>query len=129
NGGFSSRVFIDRVNGPGWAARFRRDLSMLIEKRTGLLQRYAPYYQECGGLGLVWLEAWDEESPITLDHLDPYFIEICRRIRLVTKDGGIGAMTRPSESARIEAAEAKGVLGDPWAPLDTRNGTAITVGA
>ncbi len=129
NGGFSSRVFTDRVDGPGWAVRFRRDLSLLIRTRAAILKRYEDYYQEHGGIGLVWLEPWDAEHSITLKQLDPYFIEICRRVRLVAVDGKTGAMTRPSESARIEAAETKGVLGDPWAPLDTKKETALTIGA
>lgn len=129
NGGFSSRAFADRMAGPGWAPRFRRALHMLLAQRNNLLRDYADYFQSSGGLGLVWLEPWDDNQVIGLDRLDPYFIEICRRLRLIVSHGAVGAMVRPSEGPRLNGAAAKGVLGDPWAPVDSAAGTAVTVGA
>lgn len=128
NGGFSARVFTDRREEAGWAARFRRDLRLLLTTRNKLLND-RPYYRESGGIGLVWLEPWDEEAAIPVDRLDPYFIEICRRIRLVRHGDGIGALLRPTETARIAAADFKGDLGDPWAPVDSVAGTAVTIPA
>lgn len=127
NGGFSSRAFVDRMAGPGWAARFRRDLALLVKQHASSRKWNEHYYK--GDIGLLWLEPWDEEKSLSLEQLDPYFIEICRRVRLVTHDGKTGAMLRPSETARISAAAAKGVLGDPWAPVDTEAGTAFTIGS
>ncbi len=129
NGGFSSRAFVDRMAGPGWAARFRRDLALLIGQRDAVLKTHEHYYRREGGLGLVWLAPWDEEESLSLADLDPYFIEICRRVRLVQRDSLIEALVRPSETARIAAAAAKGLLGDPWAPVDTKAGTTFTIGA
>ncbi len=129
NGGFSSRLFVDRVGGTGWAGRFCRDLHLLLARRGKLLDDYPDYFESTDGLGLLWLRPWDDEAAIDLAELDPYFIEVCRRIRLVSSGGRIGAMLRPSEGPRIAAAAAKGNVGDPWAPVDTRNGTAVTIPA
>jgi len=37
------------------------------------------------GLMLVWLEMWDGRTSLPLSRLDPFYIEICRRIRLRKK--------------------------------------------
>jgi hypothetical protein len=38
------------------------------------------YHDE--GVALVWTEPWDGTAALSTDDLAPYFIEICRRIRL-----------------------------------------------
>ncbi|PWR18800.1 type I-E CRISPR-associated protein Cse1/CasA [Zavarzinia compransoris] len=128
NGGFSARVLAGRQEGGGWALRFRHDLRLLLATRGRLLAAMN-FYRESGGLALLWLEPWDEEEAIPVQGLDPYFIEICRRVRLVEQGGRIGALLRPSETARLAAAAFKGALGDPWAPVDSVAGTAFTVPA
>lgn len=129
NGGFSSRAFAGRLAGHGWAARFRRDLRMLLGGRAETMAQYDIYARR-DGLGLLWLEPWDDDESLPPSRLDPYFVEVCRRVRLVACDDGLGLSTRPSEAARVAAAVFKGVLGDPWAPVDTKNDpTALTIGA
>lgn len=128
NGGDSARVFADRRGGHDWATRFRRDLRLLLATRDKLLTD-RPYYRERDGIGLVWLETWDQESAIPVERLDPYFIEICRRIRLIQHNGAIGVLQRSTETTRIAAADFKGNLGDPWAPIDSVAGMAVTIPA
>ncbi|MEZ5936183.1 MAG: hypothetical protein R3F54_30635 [Alphaproteobacteria bacterium] len=60
-----------------------------------------------------------------MDKLDPWFIEVCRRVRLYRNDAGmISARTVGSKAARIAASNLKGKVGDPWIPIDLGNDSA-----
>jgi CRISPR system Cascade subunit CasA len=69
-------------------------------------------------LALVWLKPWDGTSSLKPSELDPYYIEICRRVRLVRDGGHLQARFGGSKVARIAPFEG-GVTGDPWAPVLT----------
>ncbi len=117
NGGFASRpgFGIEPAGGP--SARFQRDLKRLLALRTDILRDYVSFASQ-GGLGLVWLLPWDGESSLAMRDLDPFYIEICRRIRLISDESGhIAAVAKGSKAARIEARALKGDTGDPWTPL------------
>jgi len=132
NGGFASRVLIDYVpESASWGARLRRAVALLLEQRVAILEEKQHYFQPEDGCALLWLEPWDEDKSLSLQELDPYFIEICRRVRLVRDpaDGHPTALGRTSGCARVDAAAAKGNLGDPWMPIDVQKGAALTVGA
>lgn len=60
--------------------------------------------------------------------LDPWFIEICRRIRLTRTEGRLAARRATSAKARIAAKEFKGVTGDPWAPISAKEEKGLTLG-
>jgi len=63
--------------------------------------------------------------------LAPFFIEICRSVRLVTGASGLVAYGAATAGPRVAAKELRGVLGDPWIPvrLDGKSGQmALTVG-
>ncbi|HMQ22632.1 MAG TPA: hypothetical protein PKE00_09100, partial [Planctomycetota bacterium] len=79
-----------------------------------------------GGLGLVWLEPWDGEGQLEPSRLDPYFIEVCRRVRLIQLDGEVVLRRIATKSSRIAAKELKGNLGDPWTPIRKKDGAAFT---
>jgi CRISPR system Cascade subunit CasA len=66
---------------------------------------------------------------IALDSLDPFFIEICRRVRLRREGARFAASVRPTKAARIECKELKGNTGDVWTPVEVERGTALTLGA
>lgn len=122
NGGSSSRVLLGlaptqsgtaRIDPSAWWAR---DVARLLHDRHGL-----------SGKTLIWQEPWPEGRVLDLADLDPLFIEICRRIRLVAPDGRIGALRSTSKAARLAGKEAKGNTGDPWAPLHNGEHKSLTL--
>jgi CRISPR system Cascade subunit CasA len=80
---------------------------------------------------LLWQLPWDGKTSFGLGGLDPFFIEIARIIRLTENDGRLLAMAKPCNSARIQAKDQLGVMGDPWIPLNNgkKGLTALTVSA
>ncbi|MBB4199539.1 CRISPR system Cascade subunit CasA [Rhodoblastus sphagnicola] len=127
NGGFSNRPGFSLAPPGGLGAHIRRDIEGLIA-----LREKTPEVFDDEGLALVWLEPWDGAASLQPKHLDPYYIEICRRIRLVQQDGRLQAFAAGSKAARIVfGKEAKGLTGDPWTPVEFDNGDpkALTVDA
>jgi CRISPR system Cascade subunit CasA len=128
NGGSSSRPMLALVpfddaaapiNPSRWWAR---DVRRLLERRDGLC-----------GIALVWPEPWPEGRALSLDRLDPLFIEVCRRVRLVAHGDGLTAQRSTSKAARIAAKEARGVISgetDPWASItsDSNGDKTLTLG-
>lgn len=129
NGGSSSRVLLGLAPaGPGGteidpSAWWRRDVARIRAERARNGQ------VALQGKALVWLEPWPDE-PVSLGFaaLDPQFIEICRRVRMVVRDGRLAAERSTSRAARIAARELKGNTGDPWAPVHVGEGKALTLG-
>ena len=73
---------------------------------------------------LLWTLPWDGTTgeALRLGSLDPFYIEICRRVRLrIDDDGSIYGIRTTSKAARIDAKSLNGVTGDPWAPTDFRD--------
>ncbi len=126
NGGFGNRPMVGLTKGLSWGDRFRRDLHVLLAARENLSHRY-----DLDGHVLLWLEPWDggKKSGIPLDTCDPYFIEICRRIRFTAEDGQIVCWRANTKGQRVAAPEAlNGATGDPWTPVDKAAAKALTVG-
>jgi len=89
-----------------------RDVYRLIEKG-----------QTKKGISLLWLEPWPEKQQISVEILDPHFIEICRRVRLAKSNGALMAEHANSMLPRIRAKELKGMASssrEPWAPVSIR---------
>ncbi len=128
NGGFSSRPCLGLAPGYGSVgAHLFHDIQRMIESRDRLIEQYAPdYFLADDGVGLLWLEPWDGTESLRLDQLDPYFIEICRRVRLQRRDGRIVALVGTSRRPRIAAREAMGNVGDHWTPV-SRMGKALSL--
>ena len=82
-----------------------------------------------GGLALLWCLDWTEGGQLDLRDLDPWFIEICRRVRLIDAGGVVSALRSGSKAARIDAKAFKGNVGDPWAPVHATEGKAFTLGS
>ena len=97
------------------------------EGRDALLDRYSDYFRPRNGVALLWLEAWDGATALDLRGLDPYFIEICRRVRLRAEEGRIVAWTAASKTARVAAKEAHGNLGDFWTPIGVKDDKALSL--
>mgnify|MGYP007125030103 FL=1 len=123
NGGSSSRVLLGLAPARGAAAQvdpstwWARDVACLLDGRT-----------EIAGKALIWQDPWPEGQSLELSVLDPLFIEVCRRIRLIAADDRIEALRSTSKAARIAGKEAKGNLGDPWAPVHLTEGKSLTLG-
>ncbi|WP_417248598.1 hypothetical protein [Celeribacter sp.] len=123
NGGSSSRAMIGLVpvqSGTAIidpSAWWRRDVTRLLAKRNGL-----------SGPALLWCLPWPQKQMLDLHTLDPMFIEVCRRIRLLESPQGLFAKRGTSKAARIAAKEAKGMTGDPWAPVHLSENKTLTLG-
>lgn len=125
NGGSSSRVLLTLAPArPGGtqidpSAWWARDVTALLANREG---------KGVAGKTLIWQEPWPEGRMLDLQALDPQFIEVCRRVRLVIQGDRIIAERSTSKAARIAGKEAKGNTGDPWAPLHLTEGKSLTLG-
>ena len=137
NGGFSTRPCLGlapegdgsetgrRPGRPG--AHLFHDIGRMIVTRAEM-KRDHPAYDYDDGRRLLWLDPWDGATQLELRDLDPYFIEICRRIRLVRSGtDGLSARTATSKRTRIVASEARGNLGDFWTPTDANDGKALSL--
>jgi CRISPR system Cascade subunit CasA len=129
NGGFASRPAVAAAPGLRWAERFRRDVGVWLDCRQRLVEEHG--FQRSGGHTLLWLLPWDGKVSHGLAECDPFFLEVCRRVRLREEDGRIVAVTRPTEAALLEAKTLRGDTGDIWTPVqqaDPQGLKALTVG-
>src|SRR5690606_21548601 len=88
----------------------------LLQHRQDVLA--GPYGFDPNGLVLVWLEPWDGHTSLDLARLDPFYVEICRRVRLRGGDRVTSVDRYRSWVPRIAAQPLKGVVGDAWLPVD-----------
>nr|WP_171070161.1 type I-E CRISPR-associated protein Cse1/CasA [Methylobacterium terricola] len=114
NGGFANRPAFSVVPTTGPVSPVRRDVEALVARRR--TDDVPPVYAAEGGLGLVWLHPWDGATSLQPSELDPLYIEICRRVRLVDEGGRIAARAGGSKVPRIVPIPG-GAPGDPWAPM------------
>lgn len=132
NGGHSSRPMLGlapasaasdtSIDPSAWWAR---DVSALLAARnTGA----AGSLGKRGGPALLWCLDWPEGEALSPADLDPWFIEVCRRVRLAKSGGAIVGCRSRSASPRVDAKALKGNLGDPWAPVDKKTGKSLTLG-
>jgi CRISPR system Cascade subunit CasA len=125
NGGFASKpgVGVAAVGLPG--ARWMRDIASVQSQRDRTVEERG--LQSEDGLALVWLAPWDGLSSLSFASLDPFYIEVCRRIRLQAAGGALFAIGTGSKAARISSKELNGLTGDPWTPIDIEGGKALTI--
>ena len=128
NGGYSSRPCLGLAPAyGGLGAHLCCDIRRMLSGRDALLESNPDYFRRDPGVALVWLEPWDGTDSLYLRDLDPYFIEICRRVRLKTSEGGIAARTASSRCARIYGKTAGGDVGDFWTPVRATDGKALSL--
>ncbi len=118
NSGHASRPFVGaKPEAGGWGAHVTRDMRALVLRRARFLEDN-PMYPLSGGHALVWLEPWNGETALTPEQLDPYYIEVCRRIRLRRVGNTLSAHRGSSKASRIDMPDALlGATGDPWTPI------------
>jgi CRISPR system Cascade subunit CasA len=124
NGGYGNRPSFAAARDLGSATRFVRDVQLMLEQRSSLIERHA--YDRESGPALLWLQPWNGNDQVSLTELDPFFIEICRRIRLFNENGQTIARWTTSKVSRIAAKDQKGNLGDLWVPVRREDGAALT---
>ena len=116
NGGFGNRLIVELVRSTSPGVRWQDAVIRLMQHRQEVLAKDFGYDPQ--GLVLVWLEPWDGKTSLPLKRLDPFYIEICRRIRLRGDDNGVrDALCVPADAPRIDARTLNGVVGDAWAPV------------
>jgi CRISPR system Cascade subunit CasA len=127
NGGSGNRPLVGMYSKIDWSKRFKRDVNVLLENRTKLMDLY-----NSNGQTLLWLIEWNgkKNSAIPLSDCDPFFIEICRRIRFIKSDGeSIKCFRNTSDSPRITAPKnLKGITNDPWTPVRKKDAKTLTIG-
>ena len=129
NGGNSNRPSIAAARDPGSSTRFKRDVGILLNCRTHLIEEGHYGYSAEGGHLLLWTIPWDGSpgSQLALPECDPFFIEVCRRIRLVVAaDGSIVGRRKGSAAERIAGKDLHGNVGDIWVPIRIRDNAALT---
>ncbi len=124
NGGSTSRCGVGIKPNGMWGKRWRRDLRALSDSRSESVERFG--LAEIGGNALLWIYPWDGKDSFTFASLDPWYIEICRRVRLF-KRGEITARLAGSKVARVSAKDLSGVTGDPWMPVDVAERKSLTI--
>jgi len=116
NGGFGSRPLVALDYHSARGARWCDHSTRLLNLRPALLQGVWSYRED--GLVCTWVPPWDLHGSLALERLDPFFIEICRPLRLMMAQGRIEARGAISAAPRIAAQTVNGVLGDPWSPVN-----------
>ncbi|HVN89179.1 MAG TPA: hypothetical protein VMT61_05140 [Candidatus Binataceae bacterium] len=124
NGGLSNRPAFAAAGDLAWPTRFVRDANLLFESRSAIAEAHS--FDAETGRALLWLIPWNGDDQLRIDELDPFFIEICRRVRLFLSDGEIVGRWSTTKATRIAAKELKGNLGDPWVPIRVADGAALT---
>ena len=130
NGGSSSRPLLGLVPAHGAdmsidpSAWWARDVKLLLAARG---KRGHAELGTRGGPALLWCLDWPEDRQLDIRTLDPWFIEICRRVRLTESGGRLCAQRATSKGARIDAKALRGNTGDPWTPVNT-SGKSLTLG-
>ena len=127
NGGLGSRPAFTLAPLGGVGAHVLRDIAALLEHRYRLL---AELPMSDDGVGVLWSLPWDgtpaEALPLT--SLEPFYIEVCRRVRLRVKaSGNVFALRSSSKAARIESKALNGRTGDPWTPVNTKENKSLTL--
>ena len=125
NGGFASRCAVGLKSLGGWGQRWWRDVSALIAARPEVVTLHG--LKPEGGIALTWLLPWDGSDSLPFSALDPWYIEICRRVRMTVSAGRLQARATSTKAPRIAAKELNGVTGDPWMPLDMVSTKALTI--
>ena len=131
NGGSSSRPMLGLTPAQGRdlsidpSAWWARDVLHLVSaRRSGESSGVGTQ----GGQSLLWCLNWPEGQQLDLRELDPWFVEVCRRVRLVRTNGAVAAQRSTSRSARIDAKAFNGIVGDPWAPVHKTEEKSLTLG-
>ena len=107
----------------------RRDIGALLEHSTEIV---ADYRMKSDGERLLWTRHWNglAAEKLQITALNPFYIEVCRRIRLCKSDSNrIYAIRATTKAARVESKSLNGRTGDPWTPINSKEGKSLTMAA
>ena len=125
NSGAGSRPGVGISTLSGFGRRWRRDVGLLLKNREGMADTYG-FIDD--GVELTWLHPWDGLSQIDFQRLGAFYIEICRRVRLIFRGKTVCAQTEKTPVSRIfESKDRKGRTGDPWVPINLVEGKILTL--
>ena len=112
--GYGNRPAFSITPSARHGGHIRRDIEALLQHRQAILDEY-PVINT--GIGLLWVRPWDgtKAETVLINQMEPFYIEICRRVRLRIQDGELEAVRANSLDRRI--ADVKGLTGDPWTPV------------
>ena len=134
NGGSASRSMFAlaplpensvKMMSPRLGGRFKRDVAALLSTYQSEIAEY-DFYSE-SGVSLTWVESWPEGVALQLKDLDIWFIDVCRRVRLVSSNGMLSGFKGNSVAPRIDAKHLNGALGDPFTPTHKTEKKSLTV--
>ena len=116
DGGWGRRPGVGIIPPGGYGSRWLRDLKILLAERQHIAERHGFNLK---GIAIAWLLPWDGSaaSAFSISELDPFYIEISRRIRLTCEAGVLSAKTTTTPNARIQSIGG-GLTGDIWSPID-----------
>jgi CRISPR system Cascade subunit CasA len=104
---------------PRWGRTVSRDIKRLVMERSAGNELWTTLgLGSAGQIAITWAIPWYSGQAIKFSDLDPLFIEICRVIRLKKSAAAIVASRAGSPGRRIDSTHTKGVMGDPWAPIN-----------
>lgn len=125
NGGFGNRPGFGMTPSLEWARRVLRDVRVALKARPALFSDTYPYQPT--GTALLWVEPWDGTVSSAMASLDPFFIEICRRVRVTRGPAGLQVLMTSTKVPRLEGKIMQGSTGDLWTPVDVVRGAALTL--
>jgi len=118
------------VPGRGWGQRWQRDVAVALERREQLVKET----QTAGRIELLWTEPWGRtlavknakkgaelcDDQVSWTALDPYCIEVARRVRMAAVNETLVCRKTSMNEPRVaEPARIAGVgLRDIWLPLE-----------
>ncbi len=125
NMGFGSRVLVGSYEDLSASGRWVEDVIRLGVHRETLLT--APWPYRADGIRLLWLHHWDTDEGITFSDLHPYYVEVCRRYRVLPKGEGLIMFGRAAKVSRLAGApEQNGNVGDVWTPIHRSEAKSLT---
>ena len=131
NGGFGSRTAFSLTPSLRPGSHVKRDIGALLARRQRIIDAVPMFHsQDISKIALIWTIPWDGLSgeALTLDQLDPFYVEICRRVRLYRDaNGDLYGLRAASKAARLAAKPFQGVVGDPWMPVNRKAAKCLTL--
>ena len=115
--GWNSRTSFTLTSSLRWGGHISRDIAALLEVDV------SDWPMRWDGIGLLWIEIWDgqKSEALTLNRLHPYYLEICRRRRLIIGSNSLYARQTTSAGQRLATMKSLGVVYDPWQLVDKRD--------
>lgn len=123
NSGAGSRPFVGLAPAGGLGAHVMRDIEVMLDARADLLERTG---LRDGGHELLWLLPWDGTAQLSPEELAPWYVDVCRRVRLRRDARGIFWERQGSAKPRVNMVGRNGNTGDHWGPIGLRTGKLLT---